>query len=77
MMKEKEKEIHEQGLVSVLLDLHRRIDSLVLAQVEGTIGAECTAKAFKGAKRQYVQHVLEMLVAFGKARALSGGRFSA
>ncbi len=26
----KDKEIHEQGLVSVLLDLHRRIDALVL-----------------------------------------------
>jgi hypothetical protein len=159
----KEREIHEQGLVSVLLDLHRRIDALVLeaygwpadldesamlenlvalnaeraeeerrglvrwlrpefqapraavgkkavqeemgivpatvvpaaaawpkklpdrfqavkamlAEAEGAIDAGLAAKAFKGAKRQDVQQVLETLVAFGEARAVGGGRFAA
>jgi hypothetical protein len=158
----KDREIHEQGLVSVLFDLHRRIDALVLeaygwpadldeaamlerlvalnaerakeerrglvrwlrpefqapraavgrkavqeemgivpaavvpvaaawpkklpdrfqavkamlAETEGSFDAGLAAKAFKGAKRQDVQQVLETLVAFGEATAVGRGRFA-
>lgn len=46
---------------------------------EASFSAEVklAAKAFKGAKRQDVQQVLETLVAFGEARAVGGGRFAA
>lgn len=159
----KDREIHEQGLVAVLLDLHRRIDALVLgaygwpadldeaallerlvalnaerateeraghvrwlrpefqapraaagkkavqeemgmapaavvlagaswprklperfqavkamlAGAEGAIDAKLAAKAFKGAKRQEIEQVLETLVAFGEAQSLGDGRFAA
>jgi hypothetical protein len=157
----KEQEIHERGLVSVLLDLHRRIDALVLeaygwpaeldeaamlerlvalnaeraeeerqgkvrwlrpefqaprvagkkavqeemgiapaaavpaatawprklpdrfqavksmlAAAEGAIDAKVAAKAFKGAKRQDVEQVLQTLAAFGETRNLREGHLS-
>lgn len=55
----------------LVLLLHASREASFLSKVK------LAAKAFKGAKRQEVQQVLETLVAFGEARALSGGRFAA
>jgi hypothetical protein len=48
----------------------------MLAETEGSFDAGLAAKAFKGAKRQDVQQVLETLVAFGEATAVGRGRFA-